>query len=743
MTRQSIPTSVKAVLAATATLAIAVPVWVVRTGPQSAAARSDGSDWADYLGSATSAQYSPLEQVNAGNVAQMQIAWSYPLPGNGQTVGNPLVVDGRMIVPWSGGIVALDPATGRELWTVAAPGVVMRGLSSWADGQGKRRVFYHQRDRLYAIDAASGVSIAGFGDNGSIDLKQGLDRDPASVKRIEPKTPGRVFGNLIILGSAGGDEWNAPPGYIRAFDVRTGRLVWTFHSIPHPGEPGYDSWPKDAWRSIGGVNNWSEMTLDEDSGMLFVPLASAKYNFYGVNRTGSNLYANSLVALDARTGRLVWHFQTVHHDLWDYDLPQAPKLLTLNRGGRRVEAVAVAGKTGFIYTFERRTGTPVFPIEERAVPASDVPGEQASPTQPMPTAPEPFSPQRMTAADLSPYLSPDERVRVTGMLAGLRNEGIFTPPSARGTLQIPGSSGGTNWGNGAVDPRTGRFYVVSFNIPAILRLEPPGGKPKSMFTTGAEPAPKAPAADAASATGASVYAQNCAACHGETKAGQPPAIPALTDLAARRTIAQVQDTIARGRGPMPPFTLQPAALRALLRHLGFAQSQVDAAVPGTAGAAVPATPVRPGPIKLTSGYNFLFSKTMLPASATPWATLTAYDMNAGRKLWTVPFGELPMMKGSGTLFPRGTIVATGGGLILSGTQDRHLRAWDSKSGKLLFQAALPSIPGGVPAVYSVRGRQFVALPVASYDPSLAKMVSKAIMPEGRNSIVAFALPAKR
>lgn len=700
-------------------------------------ATGEEGGWPDYLGGADSSQFSSLADVNVSNVADLKIAWAFPLPGNGQSNGNPLVIDDRMYLPWSGGILALNPSNGRELWRVNAPGVRMRGLSSW-DGLGEgRRIFYNRKDRLFAIDAVTGKPVDAFGENGSIDLKEGLGRDPTTISRIESQSPGRIFGDLIIVGTSGGDEWNGPPGHIRAFDVRSGKLKWIFHTIPQPGEPGHESWPMDAWKEAGGVNNWSEMTLDMENSILFVPLASADYNFYGVNRAGDNLYANSLVALDARTGRRLWHFQTVHHDLWDYDLPQAPKLLTLNRHGKRIDAVAVATKTGHIFTFERRTGRPVFPIEERAVPQSDIPGEQTSPTQPFPTAPEPFARQHMTAGDFSPYLDPAERAQFSKMISGLRNDGLFTPPSRQGTLQVPGSSGGTNWGNGAVDPHTGRFFVVSIEVPAILRLEVPSDKPLTFFT----------GADAAN-SGAGVYANHCSSCHAKGLGGQPPAIPALTGIASRRSASEVSEIVARGRATMPPFRLKQADMKSLLVFLGFKQAIVDRDISaptakGPDSAAVESAKRKTGPIKLKTGYNFLFSKAMLPASAAPWSTMTAYDMNTGRKLWQVPFGELEGLPGSGTLFPRGTLVATAGGLLFAGTQDRRLRAWEMNGGKLLWQAPLPSVPGGVPAVYKVGGRQFIALAAASYDPAIAKMTSNSVMADGRNSIVAFALPLKK
>ena len=697
-------------------------------------ARRD-AEWPDYLGGPESAQFSGLDQINRSNVGELAVAWRYAFPGNAQSNANPLIIDGRMYAPSSAGIVALDAATGQELWRLDAPGVRMRGLSSWLSPDGRsRRLFYNRHDRLYAIDAANGAPIASFGENGSIDLKVGFGRDPKTIKAIESQTPGRVFGDLIIVGSTGGYEWNAPPGDIRAFDVRSGRLVWTFHTIPHPGEVGDAEWPKGAWKHVGGANDWSELTLDPKSGILFVPLASAKYNFYGVTRPGKNLYADSIVALDARTGKRLWHFQTVHHDLWDYDLPQAPKLLTLQRQGRTVEAVAVASKTGFVFTFERRTGRPVFRIEERPVPQTDVPGEHTSPTQPFPTAPPPFARQRFDANDLSPFMSPDERAAMKTMVRDLRNDGLFTPPSLKGSIAMPGTSGGTNWGNGAVDPRTGRLFIVSIETPGILKLEKGAGKGKGLFVSADTP------------PGAAVYEQNCAACHGAERKGQPPVIPALVDIAQRRSVQEVRETITRGQKTMPAFSLAAQPLDDLLAYLGYARSAAPALAPdaATAGAAAAAAakPVAHDPITYKSGYNFVFSKLGLPANAPPWATITAYDMNVGKILWQAPFGELPRMPAVGSIFPRGTIVATGGGLLIAANQDRKLRAWDMDTGRVLFAADLPSTPGGVPAVYAVGGREFIAVPVASYDPAIAATVSSAIMPEGRNGIVVYALPPR-
>lgn len=680
---------------------------------------SQNADWSDYLGGPESSQYSALDQINLGNVGKIKEIWRYSFPDNARSHGNPLVIGGKMFVPSSRGVTALDSRTGRELWHHDMPGTLMRGLSAWRDKGGRLRIFFNANDRLHAIDAETGAGITTFGDKGSVDLKVGLDRDPETIKRIETQTPPRIFNNLLIVGSTGGDDWDAPPGYIRAYDAATGKLVWKFHTIPHPGEPFYEDWPKDAWKTVGGVNAWSELTLDVQAGIVFVPLGSAKYNFYGANRLGNNTYANALVALDARTGRRLWHFQTVHHDLWDYDLPQAPKLLTLKRDGKEVEAVAVATKTGYIFTFDRRTGKPIFPIEERPVPQTDVEGEITAPTQPFPVAPPPFARQKFTAEDLSPYLPPEERKKVAQMVSGLRNEGPFTPPSLSGTVTMPGTAGGTNWGNGAVDPETGRLFIVSIEVPSILKLEsgPLQASGPFMHTSGV--------------SGETVYKDNCAACHGENRAGQPPAIPSLEGIALRMDIGAFSDVVYRGRATMPGFSLSDEEHAALSAYLGYKERPKPRGdKPRTQTA---------DPIKYRSGYNFLFSSQGLPANAPPWSNLTAIDMNEGRILWQVPFGQLPKLPNSGSIMPRGTIVTTAGGLVIAANQDRQLRAWSMDTGEVVLEKPLPSSPGGIPAVYMLDGRQYISVPVASYDPKLAAM-SGGAMAEGQNSIITYALP---
>lgn len=443
--------------------------------------------WSDYGGGADAAQYSSLSQINRENVNRLGIAWSYPIGDGNPYLFSPVVVDGVMYVMGrDNSIVALDAATGRQIWSHPnSPGLVTtRGLNYWESRDRQdRRLLYANANYLVALDARTGQPIRAFGAAGRVDLREGLGRDPARLN-VQSMTPGRVFENLIILGSATNQEYDSAPGDLRAFDVRTGKPVWTFHTIPHEGEFGYDTWPKDAWKTVGGANAWAEMSVDIQRGILYVPTASPKYNFYGADRKGSNLFGDCLLALDARTGRRIWHFQMVHHDIWDYDNAAAPKLLTVRHNGKLVDVVAQAGKTGFLYVFDRVTGEPLWPIEERPVPKSDMPGEEAWPTQPFPTAPPPFARQSFTAKDLSPFIDdPAEAARFRDDIQGARNEGIFTPPGLRNTIEMPGNNGGANFSGAAIDPEHGTMFVISKDFPAMLRLSLTGadtGNPATM-----------------------------------------------------------------------------------------------------------------------------------------------------------------------------------------------------------------------------------------------------------------------
>jgi quinoprotein glucose dehydrogenase len=435
--------------------------------------------WRTYGGGGHSSQYSALDEIDRSNVAQLTVAWSFPV-GERSFVFNPIVVDGVMyVLARDNEIVALDAATGRELWARPHEGpVTARGVNYWQNASGSdRRLLYLNAGMLTAIDARTGSVITSFGKEGRVDLRDALAADGWDVTNVRPlhtSNPGRVIGNLMVVSlPAQGAGYASTPGDVQAYDVVTGKLAWVFHSIPHEGEFGYDTWPRGAQPTAGGVHNWSEMTVDEENRIVFVPFGTARYDFFGGNREGDNLYANSLVAIDARNGRRLWHRQLVHHDLWDYDLPQAPKLLTIRDGRRTREVVAQATKHGFLFVFDRKNGEPIWPIEERRVPQSDVPGEHTSPTQPYPTKPAPFARQTFTEADINPYLPDAEKEVLRQKLRYGRNEGLFTPPSFQGSIGMPGHNGGANWGGSAVDPVNGELYIVSKNLPVMLRVEGP------------------------------------------------------------------------------------------------------------------------------------------------------------------------------------------------------------------------------------------------------------------------------
>jgi quinoprotein glucose dehydrogenase len=701
--------------------------------------------WPTYGGSQDSAQFSALTQITPANVAQLEEVWSLP-SGDAAQLANPLVVGSRMFVTVDGHVLCLDAANGSILWRAPLNASGARGLVYWqASDHSQRRIMATLANTLVALNADDGTAIKSFGANGAVDLRSGLGRPVESIGRIQSATPGRVFGNLLILGSSPGESYGAPPGDIRAYDVVSGALAWTFHTIPHPGEAGYESWPKDAWKRAGAANVWGEMSLDDKRGIIYLPTGSATYDFFGADRAGDNLYSDTLLALDARTGKRLWHFQTVHHDLWDYDNVQAPKLLTIRRGGKAIDIVALAGKTGFLYVFDRVTGKPIWPIIERPVPASDVPGEKASPTQPFPTYPVPFALQSFTEADLSPILNDAERTETLKVLRSARNEGLFTPPSRRGSVQMPGNHGGAQYGNGAVDPRTGRLYVVGINQPAVLKLErAPTGLRVSILGSGV------PGVAAAAET----YAAQCSMCHGAEGAGQPPVIPKLAGLGTRVNPADFGQVIKTGRGQMPAFpnipqerliTLYlylnqlgsattaaavPAANRALARSLG--EPEVATSNPATKDD------------RYYSAFNFLITDRGLPANKAPISTLSAYDMNSGDRLWQVPYGsmleaEAAGVTNGGAFLPKGSLVATASGLLFSATTDRKLRAWDARTGRVLWERELPFASTAMPAVYAVNGRQYVV--VNAGNALMGVGTTAAGGATLKRAYVAFALPA--
>ena len=461
--------------------------------------------WRQYLGGADSSQFSSLDQINKKNVTKLEVAWTYSTGDQRTYRFNPIVIDNVMYtLAKNMALVALDAATGKEIWTHENQGAIGdRGINYWESADRKdRRLLFINGGFLTAVDAATGKTIETFGEKGKVDLRLGLNRDVTSVRPLQTGNPGRVFENLIILSlPAGGASYISSPGDTHAYDVRTGKLAWTFHSVPEKGEVGAETWPEATLANGGGVHNWSELTIDEARGIAYIPFGTARFDFYGGNRLGDNLFGNSLVALDAKTGKRLWHFQAIHHDLWDYDFPQAPKLLTIRHDGRNVDVVAQASKQGFIYVLDRVTGKPIWPIEEKPMPASDVPGEKASPTQPIPTMPPPFARQSFTEKDINPYLKAEEQAALRELLKNSRNEGIYTPPSLKGTIQMPGHNGGANWGSSAINPQRGMFFIVSKELPVFTRLYAPGTAPGRRGGGARAGAPAAPPEAAGPARG--------------------------------------------------------------------------------------------------------------------------------------------------------------------------------------------------------------------------------------------------
>jgi quinoprotein glucose dehydrogenase len=707
------------------------------------AAAKTHSTWSDYAGASDAAQYSALTQINRSNVQKLQVAWNYPTADGNKYLFNPIVVDRTMyVLAHDNSIVALDATSGKELWIhPTAPKTILitnRGINYWESAdRSDRRLLFAANNFLEEIDARTGKSILDFGKNGHVDLREGLGRDPESLTLVQSTTPGRVFENLLILGSATNEEYESGPGDIRAYDVRTGQMVWIFHTVPHPGELGYDTWPKDAWKTVGGANAWSGLSLDEKRGIVFVPTASPKYNFYGADRTGANLFGDCLIALNARTGKLIWYFQMVHHDIWDYDNATSPMLLTVRHSGKMVDVVAQAGKEGFVWVFNRETGEPLWPIEERAVPRSDMPGEITWPTQPFPSRPPPFSRQSFTVKDLSPFLEPEEREQLRKEIEGARNQGLFTPPGVTNTVEMPGNNGGANFQGAAVDPAHGTLFVVSKDLPSMLKLEL---NAMDQVPEGSSPEEK----------GRAVYQSNCALCHRADRAGQPPAVPSLVDIESRLTPDQARGVVKHGRGPMPAFSkLSNASLDSLMAYLSHPERAPSAASEKSAAVAATAPSLPPEKLRYRSSFGFMFTSSGLPAIAPPWTTLTAYDLNQGTIQWLVPLGEVPELaakgfKNTGSHFPKVGPVVTAGGLIFTGTRDKKVRALDSATGKVLWESEVDAALEGMPAVYAVDGREYVvfcaAAQATTYTHSVAgHQASQAPIP---GAYVAFALPAR-
>jgi quinoprotein glucose dehydrogenase len=681
------------------------------------------ADWPTYLGDKAASHFSALDQITPANVPSLRVAWTWrggdARPDSSQIQCNPLEIDGVLYGTSAAmKLVAIDAATGRELWRFVPDEAngVNRGLTYWASGA-DRRILFGNGHWLYAVDAASGRRIESFGDHGRVDLSQGLGRDVTGLA-IQMNTPGVLYRDTIILSMRVGEgPGPAAPGHVRAYDVRTGKLVWIFHAIPYPGEAHYDEWPADAWQREGGVNAWPGMTVDDERGLVFCPIGSATFDFWGGTRPGNDLYADCLVVLEAATGKVVWYYQFTHHDLWDRDPPAPPTLLTVKRGGRDVPAVAQVTKSGHVWVFNRVTGEHLFPVQEIAVPSSDVVGEVASPTQPLPLKPAPFARQLFTADEVTDR-TPEAHREVLERYFHLRPHVPFAPPSKEGTIVFPGFDGGAEWGGAAADP-DGILYVNSSEVPNVLNLIETGGS----VTLGEQ-----------------VYRQNCTGCHGADRKGNGPGnIPSLVDIGKRHTRAEVMEVIAHGRAVMPSWGFLTEAQRDAVASylLGQPEAPADKSRPGdwkTYLADAERPDFVPPPVTHT-GYNQWLDSEGYPAVKPPWGTLNAIDLNTGEYVWKVTLGVYPELiaKGmppTGTANYGGPLITAGGVLFIGATRDEMFRAFDRRTGRELWKFKLPAAGYATPATYEVGGRQYVVIACGG-----GKLGTKS-----GDSYVAFALP---
>ena len=740
------------------------------------------TDWPVYNGGRDGAHYSRLSQINRDNVHLLEMAWTFDTGEKGGMQTNPLIV-GRTLYGYtpSTKVVALDAVTGKLKWKFDSgivAGQPARGVAYWNDGA-HGRIYAGIMNFLFCLDAETGKLIESFGENGHIDLRNGLPGNSSALS-IALTTPGIIYKDLIIVGGRNPETHPSPPGYIQAFDLRTGRLRWSFHTIPLPGEPGYETWPKDAWKTAGAANNWAGMTLDEEHGIVYAPTGSAVMDFYGGDRVGDNLYADTLLALDANTGKRIWHFQGVHHDIWDRDFPSPPALFIAERNGKRIDALAQTTKQGYLYLFNRLTGEPLNPIHEHPYPQSTVLGEVTSPTQPRPDFPEPFARQELNESTLTTR-SPEAHEWAVKTFRTFRNGGQFYPLALeKQTVVFPGFDGGAEWGGPALDPVNNVLYVnanemawtgglvptakasspaeaiyqrqcavchgidLSGSPPAfpslvdvgkrlttdkitaairqgigrmpsfpniegermtslldyLRRAEASGPAREMVAAPQKKQAPPAPVEDAA---GAAAYRENCAACHGDNMEGTPPSTPTLVALGSRMNASQATELIHKGKGDMPGLPdLEGPRLEALLRYLKVAAATL--------------AEDESAPDKYTfTGYRKFLDPDGYPAIAPPWGTLSAIDLKTGKYLWKIPLGEYPDlaakgMKTTGSENYGGPVVTSGGVVFIGATvYDRKFRAFDSRTGRLLWETLLPFAGVATPSTYMVDGKQYIVI----------------------------------
>jgi len=673
------------------------------------------ADWPDYGGNQARTRYSPLTQITPANVSSLTVAWTYDTGDafkGSEMQCQPVVAHGVLYATSPTlRVFALDAATGAVKWSfnplqgeTTPTRTRIRGLMYWERGD-QQRIYFGARNWFYALDATTGKPVATFGRQGRIDLREGFrGRDPRTIS-IGVNTPGVFYGDLLILGSVVPEGLPSAPGDIRAFDVNTGGEKWAFHTIPHPGEFGYDTWPKDAWKYSGGANAWSGVSLDEKRGLIYAATGSTSYDFYGANRHGDNLFANAIICLRAATGERVWHFQALKHDLWDRDFPASPTLVTITRDGRPRDVVAQIGKNGRTYVLDRETGEPIFPMETVTPPASDVDGEQAAATQVLPTLPPPFTRQQFTE-DLITKRTPAAEQTVREEWLKLRKRGEYDPPSVQGTILFPGMDGGGEWGGVAFDPNSGLMYVNANEMAWRVKLaerKMPDGKPTN---------------------GKALYLQYCAACHRSDLKGNPPEFPSLAGIGARRNVDEISAKVREGGGRMPAYgEMHSAIRRAIVRYV------LD-------GTSMTVRSDKPSPFDLKyslDGEARFNDPDGFPAITPPWGTLTAIDLGKGAIAWQVPLGEMPGsgLTNSGSENYGGPVVTASGLVFIGATvYDNKFHAFDARTGRLLWETTLPAAGNATPAVYEVDGREYVVIGAGG---------GKWGAPSG-GTYVAFALP---